>query len=364
MLREFTAWERYQASLSAFFQLRHNLENNLQIYYDQNNDTYVEYNSAGQLLPGWPSDLESWTFGLHDYLNWEINNSLSLTSGIRYEKSAYNRRDKNFYLNWTSDSLYKLNYFGQAEWQWADFSSTFSSGFAWFKLKDSSQWDFHWLPSIGFYYNSPVNLKISLASGYNTTYPTMKQLFSSSSGNQNLQQETAWKNELTLEQPFTLAQSSGNLYLSAYYNQVDGLIDLLGGTYANQSEIETYGFETKFSFKYIWEHQLQYAYLDFTPQTAETIVRNPRHSWQITQSFSLPYELKLSYQANWKDVRNTEISSIKLPAYWLHSMQLHKSWQRYKFGLGLENIFDHSYQDKYGYPAPGFNFICNFEVKL
>ncbi|MFO7896975.1 MAG: TonB-dependent receptor plug domain-containing protein [Candidatus Cloacimonadales bacterium] len=364
LLREFTAWERYQASLAAFIQVRHNLENNLQIYYDQNNDTYVEYNTTGDLLPGWPSDLESWTFGLHDYLEWEINNSFSLTNGIRYEKSAYNRRDKNFYLNWTSDSVYKMHYFAQTEWEVGDFSSTFSSGLAWFKLQDHRGWDWHWLPSIGFYYSTPRNLKISLASGLNTTYPTMKQLFSSSSGNADLQEERAWKNELTLEQPFAILQSSGNLHFSVYYNRIDGLIERLGGIYTNQNEIDSYGFESRFGLQYLWEHEIQYAYLDFSPQSAETVIRNPRHSLMLRESFTLPFDLKFSYQASWKDLRHTEISSIKLPAYWLHSLQLHKKFQRYKIGLALENLFDKSYQDKYGYPAPGFNFVVNFEVKI
>ena len=73
--REFTDWKRYQSSLSAFFQLKDNLEFNGQIYYDQYNDTYVEYKDADftELDLGWPSNLESWTFGTHNFIDWNIN---------------------------------------------------------------------------------------------------------------------------------------------------------------------------------------------------------------------------------------------------------------------------------------------------
>ena len=364
--REFTDWKRYQSSLSAFFQLKDNLEFNGQIYYDQYNDTYVEYKDADftELDLGWPSNLESWTFGTHNFIDWDINKNLKLTNGFRYEKSAYNRRDKLYYLDWTSNSSQQINYFLQTETNKSNFSATVSSGLSFFKIGESNEWKAHFQPSAGIYYKNNNNLKLSLASGINTTYPTLRQLFSSHSGNENLREEKAWKNEFTIEQPFTFYSVGGNIYSSIYYNKITNLIQRVGDVNQNLKDAESYGFETTFKLKFGWEHEISYSYLKYTDKDIAGAVGAPENSFSIKQSYKILENAKIAYQADWKDSRLTENPQITLEPYWNHSIKLQTKFKRYKFALGFDNIFDTIYFSKYGYPAPGRNFILNLEVEI
>jgi iron complex outermembrane receptor protein/outer membrane receptor for ferrienterochelin and colicins len=364
--REFTDWKRYQASLSAFFQLTDFLEYNGQIYYDQYNDTYVEYKDAdfSELDYGWPSDLESWTFGTHNFVDWNINKNLKLTNGLRYEKSAYNRKDNQSYIEWTSNSSQQLNYFLQAEAKQNDFSITISSGFSFFKIGNSNEWKAHFQPSAGIYFKNNNNLKLSLASGINTTYPSLRQLFSSHTGNEHLHEEKAWKNEFTIEQPFAFYPLSGNIYSSIYYNKITDLIQRIGDINQNLKEAESYGFESVLKLKFGWEHEISYSYLKYTDKDIARLVGAPEHNFSFKQSYKVWKNCKIIYQAVWKDTRLTENPNIVLESYWNQSIKLQTKFKRYKLAFGLDNIFDTNYFSKYGYPAPGRNFIINLEVEI
>jgi hypothetical protein len=68
----------------------------------------------------------------------------------------------------------------------------------------------------------------------------------------------------------------------------------------------------------------------------------------------------MEYKTIWNDVRHTE-ENIMLPAYLLHSVYFNKKLSRYKFMFGVENIFDVNFQEKYGYPGEGINFILSLE---
>ena len=364
--REFTNWKRYQGSLSAFFQLSDNLEYNGQVYYDQYEDTYVEYTDADftNLGNGWPSDLESWTFGTHDFVDWQINPQVKITNGIRYEKSLYNRIDKYWYTDWTSNSAQYFNFFLQAEAAKGDFSATISTGISLFTIKSSDEWNEHFQPSAGIYYKSDHNLKLSLASGINTTYPTLRQLYSSNSGNENLVEERAWKNELTIDQPFAFKSISGNIFGSFYYNEISNLIDRVNEVNENLDDAESYGYESTLKLKYYWEHELNYSYLKYTNDEIAQMTGAPENSLSLNESVKTWKGIKLSYKAEWKDERLTENPSVKLDSYWLHSLKIQKNFNRYKLALGLENIFDQNYHSKYRYPGPGRNFIINLEAKI
>ena len=67
----------------------------------------------------------------------------------------------------------------------------------------------------------------------------------------------------------------------------------------------------------------------------------------------------MEYNTSWKDVRQTE--NFDLPAYWLHSVYFNKKINRYKIMFGVENIFDLNYEEEYGYPGEGINFVLSLE---
>jgi outer membrane cobalamin receptor len=363
--REFTDWKRMQLSAIGSFQVSPFLKSDLNIYYDQYDDTYVEYDPAtGEMYSTWPSYLESWIFGAHQKNNWEISSDLKALFGYRFEKEVYNRKDNGNYPDWISNNQKKHNSFAQLEFNWQDFTISAGSGISWFQPKDGDNWQSNLEPSAGIFWENL--LKISLAYSSNTRYPNLHQLFSNSSGNLNLQEERAQKYEFTFLLPFTLERLNGSLSNSFYYNEINGLIEKVGDIYSNIHEVKNYGFESTLRLDYGWEHQIDFTYINYTEDSNLALLEVPRNTVNFTESADLPWETNLKYKAAWKDLRYAQDDAfqiVTLESYWLHSVFLHKNWKNYKFMLGMENIFDENYLEKYGYPGSGRNFVVNVEIE-
>jgi len=360
-LRKFTDWKRYQISTLGSFQLRYNLTSNVNIYFDRYDDTYAEYNpNTGEMYSIWPSNIKSWIFGAHQKFDWEITGSLNSSFGYRFEKEAYQRKDDGNYPDWYGNQQLKHNIFYQTEFEYKLFNLTAGSGFSFFKQNDRENWISHFEPSAGIYYANPSNWKLSLAFSSNTKYPTMHHLFSSSSGNSSLTEERAQKGEFNLLIPYSSGFLSGSLNQSVYYNHISGLIEKVSGTYLNINKIDSYGYEASAKIFFLWEHQIDYSFLKYSDSSNSKLLEVPKHSASLTERVELPYTINMEYKTIWNDVRHTE-ENIMLPAYLLHSVYFNKKLSRYKFMFGVENIFDVNFQEKYGYPGEGINFILSLE---
>ena len=360
-LREFIEWKRYQFSTLGSFQLRYNLTSDINIYYDRYDDTYAEYNPyTGEMYTQWPSNIKSWILGVHQKFDWEITGNLNSSLGYRFEKQAYLRKDNGDYPDWIGNEQLKHNSFWQTEFKYNSFNFTVGSGISFFKQNGRDNWISHIEPSAGIYYKNLFNWKSSLAFSFNTKYPTMHQLFSSSCGNEDLTEERAQKAEFNLLVPYSLDFFSGSIQQSVFYNHITGLIEKVGGTYANIDQIDSYGYEVSLKIYFIWEHQADYSYINYSDDSKAELLETPSHAIRITERIELPYSIKMEYNAFWKDVRHT-VENVDLPAYWLHSIYLNKKINRYKIMYGVENIFDMNYEEEYGYPGEGINFVLSLE---
>ena len=359
-LRKFIDWKRYQLSTLGSFQLRYNLTSEINIYYDRYDDTYAEYNPyTGDMYSQWPSNLKSWILGAHHKFDWEITGNLDSSFGYRFEKQSYLRKDNRDYPEWFGNDQLKHNGFWQAEISYYSLNLTFGSSVSFFKQKNRDKWISHFEPSAGIYFKNSLNWKSSLAFSSNTKYPSMHQLFSSSSGNNDLTEERAQKSEFNLLVPYSLGSFSGSIQQSVFYNHITGLIEKVGGTYANIDQIDSYGHEVSSKVYFVWEHQADYSYIKYSDDSNAELLETPSHAVRFTERIDLPYSIKMEYNTSWKDVRQTE--NFDLPAYWLHSVYFNKKINRYKIMFGVENIFDLNYEEEYGYPGEGINFVLSLE---
>ena len=359
-LRKFIDWQRIQLSAVGFFQITDFVSSDVNVYYDTFDDTYAEYNpSNGYMYLKWPSELQSSIFGVNNKYEWEVSENSNFQFGYRFERQDYTRKDNSSYLEWTSNNQSTQNGFLQSEYIWDKFTFAAGTGISFFKQNGRENWISHIEPSAGIYYQNRVN--VSLAVSSNTKYPSLHQLFSSSSGNPDLEEERAKKSELTIDIPF----SDGSISQSIFYNQVDNLISK-SGQYENQNRVDSYGFEFEGNYDFITTHMISYTFIDYTDDSDIGILNVPKNSVVISEKYQLPYEINMIYEAKWKDIRNynEDDVSVILPAYWLHSISWYKSWNRYMLKLGLDNIFDTDYQEKYGYPCEGFNFVFSVEAEL
>ncbi len=362
--REFIDWKRYQLSALGSFQLRYNLTSDINIYYDRYDDTYAEYNFyTGEMNSQWPSNIKSWILGANQKFDLEITDQFNSAFGYRFEKESYLRKDNGDYPYWFGNEQYKHNSFWQAEFSYNSLNITVGSGISFFKQNGRGTWISHLEPSAGIYYKSSLNWKSSLAFSSNTKYPTMHQLFSTSSGNNTLTEERAIKSEFNLLIPYSFNTFAGSIQQSIFHNHITGLIEKLGDTYTNIDQIDSYGYEFSSKIFFIWEHQADYSYIKYADESNAQLLETPSHSVRLTERIELPYSIKMEYNAFWKDVRFTE-ENVDLPAYWLHSVYFNKMINRYKIMFGIENIFDLNYEEEYGFPGEGLNFVMSLEAEF
>jgi len=363
--RQFTDWERYQISGIASLQLSPYLKLDSNIYYDQNDDIYAEYSDPEltEMYMQWPSTLSSWKFGISEKLVWNTLDNLNTIWGYRYEKQVYNRKDNSEYADWTSNNINQHNSFLQADLEYGRLTFSTGLGVSLFKQTDREEWINHFEPSLGIYFRQNSSWKASLSYSYNTKYPTMHELFSSSSGNPNLKEESAHKYEFTFDLPFIMGSSAGSIDQKFFYNSVNDLITKDVDHYINSDHVDSYGYELSLKLHYLWEHQFDYFLIKYTDESDYELMEVAENTVNITEVVKLPWAIDLKYKASWKDERETETGSL-LDSYWLHSAYVSRKIADIKLLLGLENIFDNSYMEEHGYPGEGFNFVISMEAEL
>ncbi len=366
---KFLDWERYHITLFSHFQLLYNLVLESSLYLDTQSDTYAQYKDKfyQEMEAGWPSYLTSSTFGYNIKTDWEIFGNWLLTNGLRYEKALYKRKDYNHFPEWTSNYKNLFYYYFQNKTQYGKLTLTFGSGFSYYFLETGQNKKFHPEPTIGIYYNFSKNDKISLASGINTNYPTLRQLYSENYGNKNLKEESAWKNELTIEKKIINAKIPIKTNLVLYYNKIKNLIKIIGDKNQNIGKVNSYGFEVNLLFNLFYlEHNFKYSFIQYLADSDIKLIGEPKNKISITESLNLPYKINLSYKFLWKDKRKFlyENSYITLAPYSIHSVYFHKKLKKFNLTLGITNIFDKNYETQYGYPGEGFNFTFSIETKL
>ena len=362
-------WKRYQLTGISSFQLRYNLKSASSIYFDSYEDTYKRFadNTYSEITLN--SLIENWTFGFSQNFEWQPFDVLKILSGYRGEKQVYNRKDDQTYLDWTSNNQHLHHTFVQNELSvWKNITITAGSGISFFTQKHREKAISNFEPVLGLYFDDHKT-SFSAAFSRNTKYPTMQQLFSSSSGNPDLEPELADKYEISLKIPFIIKNIPGSFSNSYFYNDVNNLISKKT-SYINVERFITYGSEFSFDLNpfSFWMQQLDLCLLRIDEEKSDKILyEEPENSLKIREKFKITKWLNFIYEAEWKDKylsldRND--NEFEIPSRWLHSIKFFYNWKRTKISLGVENVFDKYYEEEYGYPGEGINFFISTETEL
>jgi iron complex outermembrane receptor protein len=368
--RLYKDWERYQGTLMGEFMLSEELSLNSMLYCDGGGDTYEQYNDPQYQYLSVSSIMKSKTLGLSLTADWDQGGRFRLSSGYNLDLQYATRKDNGDYQDWTPHQVYLQNIHLQARQQaTAKLSFTGSLGVS-LSGGDRRNGIIGSLePGLGMYYTLPIGTDVSLATGINTSYPTMRQLFSAERGNPDLKPQSGIKTELAVSQPLVLKQLSGSVSINAYLNQVRNLIDLVDERYENVNAVDSYGMETELSLRPHSSLELKavYAWLDYTSGSDYILTESPHHSVDLQTILHLPYQIKMALNSGYRDVRlsqDGENAFHSLPAYWVHSVFLSRDFNRYKLKCGVENLTDNYFEEEYGYPAAGRNFAVKLEINI
>ncbi|MCD4828363.1 MAG: TonB-dependent receptor [Candidatus Cloacimonetes bacterium] len=365
--RRFTNWLRWQLAANGTFQLQPALSLDTSIYWDAYDDTYEEYSDDSHTNATLHSVLKNGRLGCTAATDWSLSPRLRLQGGYRWEYADYNRRDDGGYLTWTGYWQQHHNLFAQTQWRLAPLHLTAGLGGYLFTQENRNAWVWHVEPSLGMRVEDERGRAAGLAWSHSGKFPSLHELFSRSKGNPDLSPEVADKFELALALPFVCDRLSGKVEQTAFFNDIRDLIETVGGTYTNIEQVRSWGGETTLRLRLVWEHHYSFSLLRYTPGSDIPLLESAPHSFAARETIGLPWRLTLIWRSRWTDARDSgdDIDHLhRLPSHWLHDVHLHRDFTRWRVSLGVENLLDENYQEEWGYPGPGIDFLLSVETEL
>jgi len=367
--KRFTDWNRYSANLLGSFNIKYNLTLDANIFVNSYDNTLADFRDQSFTEKNWISTINNLIYGANSVFSWNTNNYLTIKSGFKIQNQEYKRHGGPGYENgWTSNIQNLDNVFLQSDLKLKNFTFTFGNGLSYFSLNESSKMSYE--PSFGINMKNLLPGEYSLAVSENVHYPTMKQLFSSSRGNENLKPEKAGKFEMFSSNHIYIKNAKILLKNSIYYNKISNLIksvyfpEIHSSKYVNLEQVDSYGYEMSLMLYYGFQTELNYSYIKYTKNSDTYLLETPENKISLKENISLMKNLDLSYKISWQDERfSRDLMDriVRLRPYTIQSFYLNYNIFSTKLLIGVENIFDVNYMEEYGFPGEGLNFIISVE---
>ena len=368
--RMYEDWARYWATLEHEAILSGSLRLSGHLYYDGGRDTYLLYRDAAHTNLQTRSKMIYSTLGLDPRLDWSPGASTKVSAGLRAERLHSTRRDNVAYLEWTPHWLDVISLWSQASREFSPiFSVSASLGFSGSLTDGNASPKVFPEPSIGFFFKLLPGGESSLSLGRNSSFPTLRQLFSAESGNTSLKPQHALKAEVEHRQELRLGSRPLSARLNLFYNDARDLIERRDDIFQNIRRVQSWGMECSLLASPLawWNAELGYGNLFWKGEDGYRLTETPRNQLWLSQSLKLPWSLQFSHRVGYTDNRLSE-SDIGgyaiLPPYWVHDVSLARDFSRFKLNLGVENVFDRYYETECGFPAAGINFFVSLSAGI
>jgi iron complex outermembrane recepter protein len=236
-------------------------------------------------------------------------------------------------------------------------------------------------PMIGATYMIADSTKLFGSLARKVRFPTLSQLYSTSSGNVELEAERSINYTLGLSHVFGTFASGE---LAVFYYDIDDFIsrDAPGteGRYQNYAKISLAGLEVNGTINPGAGLLLKvgYTYSNARDRSDDRVTTNvtyvPEHKIDLGLKYTVPYivtpiDLTCIYVSDsWNQLptpqRPTQ-DAIKTGDYFIMNARIAKSFlKRYEAYLAVNNIFDANYESEWGFWAPGRSFYVGLSAKL
>ncbi len=195
-------------------------------------------------------------------------------------------------------------------------------------------------------------------------FPTLNQLFSSTSGNPDLNPEWALKSEMSVSQIFPGAV---NCSLTGFTNRVHGMIYRAGklNRYKNIESASLDGIElVTFIRRKAFDISAAATILDARDSDGARLVYRPRWKFDLYMSWVIMSRARMYFSARANGSRRTEYNT-KLDPYHTEDIGLMLFEDSViSASLRARNIFDDGYEEEYGYPMAGRTFLAGLDMHL
>ncbi len=228
-------------------------------------------------------------------------------------------------------------------------------------------------PLIGVKFTPNDDLDFHVSFARKSRFPSMRSLYSTSSGNPDLLAESGTSFELaaTWNGPVYL---TGTVFFNRFRNFID-TITLEGGTrlYVNVGQAHIYGFEVQAQKKLSWlEATVNYTFLDPRNDTDDRpLDAQPKNNLNFDVSV-LPakgvraglYGL-LGSKSWWWNTRTNPATLLEMPAYFnLDGIVSYEFRERCQVFMKLGNVFNHYFYTEPGFPWRGRYFEVGLRLDV
>jgi outer membrane cobalamin receptor len=360
--RQYLDWRRQNLTLMWEGVMGQNLSGAAMLYYDGGGDRYQEFNDSGFTNLGMDSVMRHHSVGLAPRFKLDLHPGSDLQFGLNSQLSYNERQDNGFYTEWSDHTMGQHNAWLQWQFQPSRLSINAGLGLSAWHHDEREGLKAFLDPSLGLSWKHDEDSSSRISIGINSSYPTMRQIFSSQKGNPLLDAQRAFKTELAHSASLMIGSVRSLGEINLYYNSARDLIDLQGERYQNIYRVDSWGLESSLLLVPVpdWEFSLAYAYLEYSANSDYRLTESPKNSLVAELSLPLVYGIRLKLNSGWNDIRHSQDASSDyhvLPAYWKHDLSLSRVWTTTTASLGLENLLDANFYTEYGYPAPGLDFF-------
>lgn len=227
-------------------------------------------------------------------------------------------------------------------------------------------------PQVSLLWNPLERLQLKASASLKTRFPSMKELFSSTSGNPDLDPMKS----TGLEAGFEYYLSNGlSISLVGFYNNISDLINRIqkNDPYINIDKAEFSGIEAGLNWQWSTFNRFYAAYtrlhaVDKSGGGTEYIQYRPKHKLDAGIFMKIPADLRLNLNLSYVskqlyyDDDNMEQS---LDPYTLLDVRLSRRvGQKLEIYITALNVFDVNYYESEGYPREGRRLYAGLKLEL
>lgn len=362
------------------------------LFYHQHKDEYDSYADLTYNNPYATSTYEDYTLGGALWMELDPCDQFSTRFALHYKGDSHKSKDAD-YLPMAEAFSYTGS--GAAEVQWNPLASVSVVGgvsYDWFNVDEAqenntdsngdliNQEDLdtpgtmgEWNPMIGVNWQALEQTRIFGSIARKTRFPQLNQLYSSKSGNRDLDAEKSINYTLGAVQSFG---AICDIEVSGFYYDITDWISRDGpyvdSIYRNYGKIHIYGAEIGITSNPIERLKLSlyYTYTQAEDKSDGAVTDHvrmvPEHKVDASVGYMIPVietnlQLTFLFVGEMYDQLPTptypDDPEIKNSGYFLVNARISKKFCEYFEGyFAANNIFDNDYESELEYPGPGFNF--------
>lgn len=337
----FTDWRWYYIALHGKSEPRERIKMLGSIYYDSHINTMTYYEDSTFSGVEGVSDYDNHTTGGYTTLSYNLTKSNTLTMGGSYNIDYVKKReDEDPWENYEGKTM-SLSIQDRTVVPSLGLHLEGEIGYDGFRGPDSKI-DFINYRTGGLYFIESET-SIFLSYGRKNRFPTLKELYSQTTGNLNLNPEISTSYQLGLNSKY--------FKFILFRNDINDLIDRENrdSQFENINWARFQGVSIEGRYKYV---RLGYSYLDAYDDSHQILDNRAKHAVNFGFNYSFKFGLNINLDGSWVDRRKD--GDIYLDSYTLINANLIQKISDFlSIKLNGYNLLNQWYEDALGYPLPG-----------